>query len=278
MPPNDRYERESDDRTDRPDDAGDGPGRHDHVGDGPAAYDPIAERTDDLDDLAIPWADSPFQERFVWPAVRPLLPGVEGERVLDAGCGTGDYAGWFLERGAEVVGLDASESALATARDRFGDRADFHHHDLSDPLPLDDDAFDLVFSNLVLSHVADWRPAFREFGRVLAPGGVLVFSTMHPVETARRAQEEAEADGDDPHSYHEPASWANDWAGAAVPTHHRPLSAVVAALADAGFRLERFDEPTPDPAFEDHAPDRYERAMERPVVACVKARSDPARD
>ncbi|MCA9572590.1 MAG: class I SAM-dependent methyltransferase, partial [Myxococcales bacterium] len=45
-----------------------------------------------------------------------LRPGM---RVLDVGCGNGYVAGAFLERGAQVVGVDSSESGLAFARKKY---------------------------------------------------------------------------------------------------------------------------------------------------------------
>lgn len=51
------------------------------------------------------------------------------------------YTEWLLDRGAEVVGVDASEAMLAHARERVGDRATFHQADLGKPLdqfPPDD--------------------------------------------------------------------------------------------------------------------------------------------
>jgi SAM-dependent methyltransferase len=76
--------------------------------------------------------------------------------------------------GARAVGADASERALAAARDRFGDESDvaLHRADLTEPLTFaDPDGFDFVFSHLVLGHVGAWAPVFDEFARVLAPGG-----------------------------------------------------------------------------------------------------------
>lgn len=121
-----------------------------------------------LERWASAWADSPYQEHYVWPAVRSLLPDLEELSILDAGCGVGHYVERFLATGADVVGVDASAEAIAAARERCGDRATFHRGDLTDPLAFaDDGAFDLVFCNLVLDHVEEWRPPLAEFHRVL---------------------------------------------------------------------------------------------------------------
>lgn len=41
-----------------------------------------------------------------FPRYDPVVPDVDGKRVLDAGCGTGLYTEWLLNQGAEIVGVD----------------------------------------------------------------------------------------------------------------------------------------------------------------------------
>lgn len=224
-------------------------------------YDAIAAA--DLDPTGSPWGDSHFQRHYAWPAAREVLPDVSGERVLLAGCGRGDHVEWFRERGADVVGLDASERALETARERF-DGVPFHHADLADPLPFDEGAFDLAFSHLVLGHVREWAPVFREFARVLADGGALAFVTVHPAYLRDR-HDVADA--------YRRTTIEVSWPGGDVTQHYRPTSAAVGALLEAGFQLEAFEEPPPRESLADHLPERYAAARERPEVLCVRARA-----
>lgn len=234
-------------------------------------YDALADR-EDVEPS--PWGDSAYQRHYVWPGVRPLLPDLADARVLDAGCGVGAYVGRFLDRGASVVGVDASEEAVATARDRFDDDAAtaFHHADLTEPLEFAaDDSFDLVFCNLVLDHVADWRPAFAEFRRVLRADGVLVFTTIHPMRRYRRHREELT-------SYYETEAYVTEWAdtGARVAQYHRPIGEIVDSLTAAGFTLDEFREIRPRDRYEAHNSDRYETATTEPDTLCVRAESDGA--
>jgi SAM-dependent methyltransferase len=63
-----------------------------------------------------------------------------------------------LERSARALGLSVETAACEATR-----------------LPFDDEAFDLVFGHAVLHHLLDLDLAFREFRRVLRPGGVVAF-------------------------------------------------------------------------------------------------------
>lgn len=225
----------------------------------------LADRAgDDLTRKESPWGNSYFQQYYSWPATREALPTIDGDVVLVAGCGRGDHVEWFLERGAEVVGVDVSERAVRTARDRFGDDATFHRADLTNPLDFADGTFDLVFSHLALDHVANWRPVFEEFHRVLDARGSLVFTVVHPQYLR------------DQHgvtSAYEIEEIAISWPGAEIPTYHRPTSAILAPLVAAGFELAALEEPKPRDEYAEYAPERYEDAVKSPQVLCIRARA-----
>jgi malonyl-CoA O-methyltransferase len=109
-------------------------------------------------------------------AVLGALPPVAGCTALDAGCGTGRYARTLRERGARlVVGVDLSLAMLHHADDGWP-RV---HGDLR-ALPLADATFDLVVSGLALIDIDDLSRVLAEWGRILRPGGVVVYSTLHP--------------------------------------------------------------------------------------------------
>ncbi len=98
-------------------------------------------------------------------------------RVLDVGSGTGQWIGFWQRSGAsEVVGLDLTDTAVASLRDRFpGTR--FERADVgAEALPVDG-PFDVVSAMSVLLHITDderWRRAFANLAAVLRPGGHLV--------------------------------------------------------------------------------------------------------
>jgi SAM-dependent methyltransferase len=90
------------------------------------------------------------------------------QRVLDAGCGTGEWAA--LLTAPEVVCVDQSEAAVEAARARGFEalRADIQ------ALPFEDGSFDVVMCNWVLYHLADLDLGLSEIARVLRPGGRFV--------------------------------------------------------------------------------------------------------
>lgn len=102
-----------------------------------------------------------------------------GQRVLDAGCGTGGFLLWLAQTAspARLAGVDIGSAALELARERLP-HADLRHASLAS-LPFEDDSFDLVFGNDVLQHVPEDEVEYSlgELRRVLAAEGLLVLRT-----------------------------------------------------------------------------------------------------
>ncbi len=95
-----------------------------------------------------------------------------GERVLDAGCGRYLKFSKELSDTAQVVGIDL-DSVLETDNQGtpFGIRGDLSR------LPFPAASFDVVISRSVVEHLEDPEEVFREFCRVLRPGGRAVIVT-----------------------------------------------------------------------------------------------------
>ena len=107
----------------------------------------------------------------------PLLALTPGGSVLDAGCGAGEVCADLREivgPAGRVVGVDASATMIATARQRVAD-VEFDVADVH-ALAFDASAFDAVRSERVLQHVDDPARAVREMARVVRPGGRVVLT------------------------------------------------------------------------------------------------------
>lgn len=103
---------------------------------------------------------------------RALTPG---SAVLDAGCGRTTRLAARRDRIARLVGIDVDAQALgenAALDDRVSG-------DLCERLPFEDAEFDGVYANFVVEHLEDPDTAFREWRRVLRPGGFLILLTTN---------------------------------------------------------------------------------------------------
>lgn len=111
-----------------------------------------------------------------------------GERVLDAGCGTGIVArtaATHVAPGGDVVGLDLNEGMITEAQHQDTDgRVTWKTGNLED-LPFDDGSFDLVLIQQVLQFTPDRDKALAETHRVLASGGRLGLALLRDLEFNR---------------------------------------------------------------------------------------------
>src|SRR3954454_14997768 len=104
------------------------------------------------------------------------------ERALEIGAGTGYFSLNLLQAGVveDAVATDISQGMLdalsASARDLGVASRVSTVRTEAERLPFPDDSFDLVFGHAVLHHLPDLGASFREFRRVLKPGGVLAFA------------------------------------------------------------------------------------------------------
>lgn len=177
------------------------------------------------------------------PLVDRLLGDVAGRAIADIGCGTGRHALRLAAAGAHVTALDFAAEMLRRARAKPGAEAvQFVEHDIAQPLPLPDAAFDRVVCGLVLEHIADLTALFRELKRITRPDGYLVVSAMHPAMMLRgitaRFTDPTTGRETRPHS------------------HRHQMSDFVLAIGDAGLQVDHMSEH----AVDDALAQRMERA------------------
>ena len=108
-----------------------------------------------------------------------LLAPQRGERILDAGCGTGRHLKLLMDSGAKTIGLDFSQGMLEVAH-RNNPEALLVRADLQHPLPFSSASFDAVLCALIGEHLGDLRIVFQEMYSILKSEGRLVFSVYHP--------------------------------------------------------------------------------------------------
>lgn len=97
------------------------------------------------------------------------LQGYRGARLLDLGCGRGEFLHGFAQAGFDAVGFDRSRPAAP----RFTEPVVVGDYERGG-LPFADGEFSVLFNKSVFEHVRDITPLLNECHRVLAPGGRLV--------------------------------------------------------------------------------------------------------
>lgn len=107
-----------------------------------------------------------------------IVTDLNGKKLLDVACGDGKDLRYFSNLGAIVEGIDASSDMIELARLKLpqirllvGDMEN---------LPYEKDSFDYVTSKYAIQTSMDVPKVLREMGRVLRPGGQMIYLAVHP--------------------------------------------------------------------------------------------------
>jgi predicted TPR repeat methyltransferase len=128
------------------------------------------------------WAQSYDDDLASWSYQAPtvvaetvLTRHPELGSALDVGCGTGLVGRALRARGfaGEIFGLDISQASLEIAR-QSGAYDSLGHADLQQRLAFDDDSVDAVICVGVMTYLPEVEAVWREFARVVRPGGLVV--------------------------------------------------------------------------------------------------------
>ncbi len=111
-------------------------------------------------------------------ALRDVRVDPRSRRVLDVGCGSGFWTGYYLARGAVYTGMDIS-SVSVERLSKSHPQSRFIHSDVSE-VALDE-RYDLVNAFDVLYHITDdarWGSAVRNLASAVTPGGLLLVTDV----------------------------------------------------------------------------------------------------
>ena len=192
------------------------------------------------------------------PCRDALLPPLTGKRVIDLGCGAGDFCRLAVARGAASVwGVDISERMLGAARSHAVSpdtetRLRYSRASLDAWMPDAPHAADVIVSVLALHYLENVTTVWANVAATLAPGGVFVFCVEHPIATARRTDNAWVRDpatgakrfwGVD--NYADESERTAGWLVPGVRVYHRTLASYLNGVVNAGLRITAIAEPLP---------------------------------
>lgn len=207
-----------------------------------------------------------FHLELVRPSVDELLFPTDGEVILDVGCGNGIYARHLARLGILVTAIDVSQVMIDMAKRRTRENEEQIKYKVMDVTSeeqlaaLKGKTYDAVVCNMALMDLAQLRPLAQTIPRILKSEGRFVFSVLHPcfnnvAGTSRVVEESYGEQGRQQIHTIKVSSYITPVAGVGRGIcgrdtqhyYHRPLSALLSILFDAGLVMDGIAEPVFEP-------------------------------
>lgn len=190
------------------------------------------------------------------PAMKKLLPDLNGKTILDLGCGFGNNCMDFINLGAKrVTGIDISKNMISYAKQN-----NFHSKITYINMPLEDldklsEQYDFIYSSLCFHYIKDFDKLIENIYLLMNENGILLFSQEHPIVTAssdlagnylcdKNNMPFAYCMNDYQHEGLRRIEWYVD----GVIKYHRTFSNMINTLCDNGFVIQKLSEPVPSDA------------------------------
>jgi ubiquinone/menaquinone biosynthesis C-methylase UbiE len=205
-----------------------------------------------------------YRDSFNTPAFLEMLPDIAGLAGLDIGCGEGSNTRLLAARGARMTAVDVSRRFVSHARSETGshETIDYQVADATE-LPFAARSFDFATAFMSLMDLPNKGLAMSEAFRVLSPGGFFQFSICHPCfDTPHR--ENLRDDSGRTYAievgdyfrplegevlewmFRAPPEETDGLAPFRVARFNSTMSEWLNLVVDAGFRIERTAEPSPN--------------------------------
>ena len=141
----------------------------------------------------------PYQE-LIEEIANEISTCSTNKKILDAGCGTGNFSMALAKMGKDVTGIDYSDSMLKRAEKKKKQandcRIQFKKLDLGNGLPYPDNSFDAIISVHTLYTIKETNLVLKEYYRTLGPNGYFILSELQrPIAILPTLREEKHRNG-----------------------------------------------------------------------------------
>lgn len=229
--------------------------------------------------------DVNFNDCIETPILFGMLPDLCGKTVLDIGCGMGQHAKQYAERGAKsVLGIDLSEKMLAYAQAHNSTENIIYRRMAMEEIDTIGQRFDLVTSSLVFDYAENFAGLMRKIHGLMEENAEFVFSMSHPIVTAwdgvydrYTRTETGERLYANLRNYCVEGPRKVNWIVDGYECYHRTVSTLINSLAGAGFLIEECQEARISDEMRRKYPALFGGTIHRPEFIFFRCRKVPGK-
>lgn len=218
--------------------------------------------------------NSPYNLQ-VKPKMFNLIGDVKGKRILDIGCGVGDFVKELSLLGAKYVyGIDISQKEIDYAKkENQLSNNSFDILDANNLLQIKE-KFDIVCSSITFDYIENFEILLSNIYKLLKKSGIIVYSQVHPFSTAPLTKRQWLSDKESKYIY-QLSDYSNNgerimsYFNGEVKMYHRTFSYLIKTIIKYGFKILDIIEPIPDKNELLQFPDR-EKNLHKPSFLIFK--------
>lgn len=110
------------------------------------------------------------------PTLKAMLPELKDTKILDIGCGMGEFASYCIQQGSKhVTGIDISLNMISMARKNNPHRSIQYIHEAIEDINFAPSSFDIVISSLAVHYMEDFEAITSKISNVLCENGTFLF-------------------------------------------------------------------------------------------------------
>ena len=121
------------------------------------------------------------KKNYLLEKIKEIFSKERKGKILDLGCGDGDYSKILKDLGYQVIACDLDEE-----RFQYKDKIEFRKCDITQNLEFPEKVFDYVLLLEVIEHLKDPYSVVKEINRILKVNGILVISTPNVLNLKSR--------------------------------------------------------------------------------------------
>jgi SAM-dependent methyltransferase len=175
--------------------------------------------------------------------------------------------------------LEVARSKLSELDEQSASRVQFIQSTLEE-YSDENSKYDVVVAGLVLHYIKNITPLFQKINRWLAPGGIFVFSTEHPIATSAQGIHPSYVKDEEGNilyfiydNYHQEGLRTATWYVEGVRRYHRKFETFINTLVETGFLIDRVSEPSATPEAEEREPNLKKCiGQRRASFLCIRAK------
>lgn len=217
-----------------------------------------------------------YNEIVEFPEIQRYMPDLKNKHVLDIGCGFGHLLKYIQNFQPKLLtGIDASEKMIHHCRSEESlNNMDFIHGDILTASHLD--KYDVIISSLVFHYIEDFDALAKKLYSLLNPGGNVLFTIEHPIQTATETKNLVMKDTHGLYArvdhYFKESSRNSYWRdGTVIKKYHHKMDTILNSLIQNQLNIEVVKELGDSPEVREHYPeDRIQKLNTFPPFLLIK--------